>query len=59
VIGAALWFGGQYGDELPAKVAGMIGFGDAAEKAPNQQSTERTAVLSEGGIVPEGTVRPR
>jgi hypothetical protein len=59
VIGAALWFGWQYGAELPAKVAGMIGFGDSAEKAPNQQSTERTAVLSEGGIVPEGTVRPR
>ncbi|MFN7682287.1 MAG: serine/threonine protein kinase [Planctomyces sp.] len=59
VIGAALWFGWQYGADLPAKVAGMIGFGDSAEKAPNQQSTERTAVLSEGGIVPEGTVRPR
>jgi len=59
VIGGALWFGWQYGADLPAKVAGMIGFGDSAEKAPSQQSTERTAVLSEGGIVPEGTVRPR
>jgi len=60
-IGWGLWFVWQQGAELPGKLAEMIGFGEqsAQSPAPAPQPGGQESILSEGGIVPEGTVKPR
>lgn len=59
VIGWGLWFVWQQGPELPGKVVEMIGFGEKSKQSPTEVSSGQNSILSEGGIVPEGTVKPR
>ncbi|MFM7835856.1 MAG: hypothetical protein ACKPJD_29020, partial [Planctomycetaceae bacterium] len=59
VIGWGLWFVWQQGPELPGKVVEMIGFGEKSKQSPTEVSSGQNSILSEGGVVPEGTVKPR
>jgi hypothetical protein len=58
-IGWGLWFVWQQGAELPGKVVEMIGFGEKSAQSPTEVPSGQNSILSEGGIVPEGTVKPR
>ncbi len=54
VLLVAGWLVYQYGSQMPAKLAEMVGFGDNSS-APAPQSGSST----DGGLVPEGTVKQR
>jgi len=61
-IGFGLWQVYQHGATLPGKVMDLIGFNGQSSALPQtstEQVSEQDKVLSEGGIVPSGTVKPR
>jgi serine/threonine-protein kinase len=54
VLLVAGWLLYQYGSQMPAKLAEMVGFGDqSGEPASGTESS------TDGGLVPEGTVKQR